>query len=75
MPVTIKAILIQMRPIFVKIFSKIQREEVNDNIGTYDSENNSMNGESISNFDRSGFFEQKKFLLFTYRVRYFRKYN
>ena len=30
-----------------------------NNIGKYDSENNSMNGESISNFDRSTFYEER----------------
>ena len=30
-----------------------------NNIGKYDSENNSMNGESNSNFDRSTFYEER----------------
>ena len=58
--------LIRMRPTFVKIFRIITdgRGYYNDNatnnknIDKYDSENNSTNGESISNFDRSRLYEK-----------------
>ena len=33
-------------------------EVLNDNIDKYDNENNSMNGESIRNFDRWRFYEE-----------------
>ena len=51
-----------MRLIFIKIFRTFhrwKRQVLNDNIDKYDSKNNSMNGESISNFDRSRFYEER----------------
>ena len=49
-----------MRPIFIKIFRTIHRsKKFLIIIDKYDSESNSMNGESISNFDRSRFYEER----------------
>ena len=46
--------------IYKNIQDNSQMEEIlNDNIDKYDSENNSMNGESISNFDRPRFYEER----------------
>ena len=41
-------------------YNSQMEEVVNDNIDKYDSENNSMNGESISNFNRSRFYEERE---------------
>ena len=47
--------------IYKNIQHNSQMEEVvNDNIDKYDSENNSVNGESISNFNRSRFYEERE---------------
>ena len=46
--------------IYKNILDNSQIEEVlNDNIDKYDNEINSMNGESISNFDTSRFYEER----------------
>ena len=46
------------------IFSKIQIEEVNDNIGTYDSENNSMNGEVLIILTDQDFLKKKILIIY-----------
>ena len=52
-------------------------KNIQDNSQMEESDNDSMNGESISNFDRSRFYEEKdsSYYIFTYRFSYFRKYK